>query len=70
MMGGSDLLLVEDHLPADVKGLVSVEASPCLGLCRGQGLEAPFATVDGVAVRRASVGSLLDAIGARLGETK
>ena len=48
VMGASDILLLEDSLPADLRGKVEIEGSTCLGMCRdGMNGKAPFVSVDG-----------------------
>jgi len=36
IMGGSEILLLEEALPASIKPRVRVSGSPCLGHCRGK----------------------------------
>ncbi len=56
VMGGSELLLIEDELPEEWKDRVRVEASPCLGLCKDRkNGRAPFALVDGEPVANATL---------------
>ncbi len=69
VMGGSELLLLDDHIPAKWKGNVEIEGAPCLGYCKDkkQG-KAPFALVDGVPVPQATIPEVLRLIAEKLGE--
>lgn len=68
VMGGSELLLLEDELPEAWRGRVRVEASPCLGFCRDRTCgRAPFVTIDGEVLAGATLPSLLARIGEKLG---
>lgn len=69
VMGGSELLLLEDQLPIRWKDRVTVEGSPCLGFCRDKAIgKAPYATVDGEVLSGATVPSVVEKIAERLGE--
>ena len=64
VMGGSELLLLEETLPAAWRDRVIVSGSPCLGLCRNrQHGKAPFVSVDGRIISRATIPDVLDLIG-------
>lgn len=64
VMGGSELLLLEEHLPAAWRGRVNISGSPCLGLCRNrQHGNAPFVSVNGETVSRATIPAVLTLIG-------
>lgn len=70
VMGGSELLLLEDELPEAWRGRVSVEASPCLGSCKDRSCgRAPFVKVGGEDLAGATMPALLALIGRKLGET-
>jgi NADH:ubiquinone oxidoreductase subunit E len=60
VMGGSDLLLLEDHVPEGIKQNVSIEGSNCLGFCedRTKG-KAPFVEINGVLMEQATIPKIL-----------
>jgi NADH:ubiquinone oxidoreductase subunit E len=56
VMGASDLLLLEDSLGEDMKNLVEIEGSPCLGFCKNhKNGKAPFVTIDGEVLSSATI---------------
>lgn len=63
VMGGSDLLMLEDYLPEEFKERVVIEGSNCLEVCedRSKG-KAPFVMINGELVDQASVPKILKAI--------
>lgn len=68
VMGGADLLMLEEHLPEGLRGRVVIEGAPCLGECKKQSCnEAPFATVDGELVTGATIPILLEKISSLAG---
>ena len=69
VMGGSELLLLEEELPEAWRGRVEIEASPCLGFCKDRGCgRAPFVMVGGESLAAVTMPSLLSHIGEKLGE--
>jgi NADH:ubiquinone oxidoreductase subunit E len=69
VMGGSELLLLEDELPEAWRGRVAVEAAPCLGFCKDRSCgRAPFVEVGGEGLASATMPALLALIGRKLGE--
>jgi NADH:ubiquinone oxidoreductase subunit E len=63
VMGGSELLLLEDHLGDDLKAAVEIERSPCFDLCGNGGRgKAPFAVINGEIMPQATVRKVLDRI--------
>lgn len=69
VMGGSELLLLDDHIPAKWMGNVQIEGSPCLGLCKDKKYgKAPYAMVDGEVVTAATVPAIMQKIAEKLGE--
>jgi len=69
VMGGSELLLLDDHIPAKWKGRVELEGSPCLGYCKDKtNGKAPFAMVDGELIPQATISEILRKIGEKLGD--
>ena len=60
VMGASDILLLEEHLPADVRARVSIEGATCLGLCKDpKNGRAPYVTVDGELIAHATLPAVL-----------
>lgn len=48
VMGASEILLLEDSLPDELKGRVEIEGATCLGFCKdSKNGKAPFVTVNG-----------------------
>lgn len=63
VMGGADLLLIQDKLPQDLKEKVLVKGSPCLEFCKGdKNGKPPFAMIDGEMVCEATVTKVIDRI--------
>ncbi len=64
VMGGSELLLLEENLPESWRDRVTISGSPCLGFCRDrQHGKAPFVSVNGTTVPRATIPVILELIG-------
>ncbi|MCL2242329.1 MAG: hypothetical protein FWC04_07380 [Chitinispirillia bacterium] len=65
VMGGSELLLLEEQLPDDLKAVTDVAGSPCAGICKrseysgAQADHAPFAEVNGKVIEQASVQKII-----------
>lgn len=69
VMDGSDLVLLEEHLPEHLKGRVKVKGARCLERCHGAGgSRAPYAEVEGELVERATLEGLAARIQALLEE--
>jgi NADH:ubiquinone oxidoreductase subunit E len=69
VMGGSELLLLDDHFPARWKDKVSMEGSPCLGFCKDKKYgQAPYAKVDDEVLASATLPSVLAMVAEKLGE--
>lgn len=63
VMGGSELQLLEDYLPEDLKKHVDIEGSICLGYCNeSEDLKPPFASVNGKCISRASITTIINQI--------
>jgi len=68
VMGGSELLLLEEQLPGDLKAVTEIEGAACSGICnRGeyegtQADHAPFAQVDGKVIEQASAQKIIDCL--------
>jgi NADH:ubiquinone oxidoreductase subunit E len=61
VMGGSELVMLEEHLPAAIKDQVEISGSACLGFCKQATTgKAPFVKIDGVVMNQASVPKILD----------
>ena len=62
VMGASELLLLEEMLPENLKDKVEIEGVTCLERCKNTGIEknkAPFVLVDGELIESATVQSVL-----------
>ena len=56
VLGGAELLLLEDYLPAGIKKDVEITGVPCLGYCQtGASMKPPFVLIDGEVMSEASV---------------
>ncbi len=61
VLGGEQFSDFEDKMPAFMKGVVEVQASRCLGLCRGGKFSgAPYVKINGVPVGNAEPGLIMD----------
>lgn len=64
IMGGADLLLLEEVLPARLRNCVMVEGVPCTGQCRAAGQlwaqRPPFLTIDGKAYSGLTLSELIE----------
>jgi len=66
VMGGSDLLLLEEQLPDDLKDVTYVEGSTCIGACERteQGKHhsdrAPFVKINGELIEQATAQKIID----------
>ena len=62
-MGASEIMLIEDELPEDLKGKVEVEGTPCLEKCKDSSCgKAPFVLVNGQVVQQATVTTVIEKI--------
>ncbi len=67
LMGGAKLQLLEETLPEDFRGQVTVEGAHCLGLCGERNVgRAPFVLIDGEPLGEATLPGLLDVIRKKL----
>lgn len=63
VMGASEIMLLEDELPEDLKGKVEVEGIPCLEKCKDSSCgKAPFVLVNGQALQQATITSVIEKI--------
>jgi NADH:ubiquinone oxidoreductase subunit E len=66
VMGGSELLLLEEQLPDDLKELTESEGSPCIGVCKlseygkTQSAHAPFVQINGKVVEQANIPKIIE----------
>ncbi len=67
VMDGSRLVLLEEHLPERLRGLVRIRGERCLDLCtRRSAALAPFVLVDGEPLANATFESIVLRIEERL----
>jgi NADH:ubiquinone oxidoreductase subunit E len=65
-MGGSELLLLEEQLPDELKALTEIEGSPCIGACKraenggAHSGQAPFAKINGEVLEQASAQKIIE----------
>ena len=63
VMGASEIMLLEDNLPQDLRGKVEVEGMPCLEKCKDSSFgKAPFVLVNGQVVQQATVTTVIEKI--------
>ncbi len=68
VMGGAEILALEDRLPQDLRGRVILEGMACLGLCKDRkGGHPPFVRIDGEILAEATLDRVLARLEARLG---
>jgi len=66
VMGGSELLLLEEQLPDDLKAITEIEGSPCIGTCKhsehgkNQSDHAPFVQINGEVIEQASTQKIIE----------
>jgi NADH:ubiquinone oxidoreductase subunit E len=66
VMGGSELLLLEEQLPDDLKEITDVEGSPCIGACKRaeygktQSDHAPFIQINGEVIEQANTQKIIE----------
>jgi NADH:ubiquinone oxidoreductase subunit E len=63
VMGGSELPLLVDMLPDELKNLVSIEGTTCIGNCNKENsIKPPFVEVNGQIIAQASIAKIIEAI--------
>ncbi len=63
VMGASDILLLNESLPEDVRERVALEGAPCLGMCHaGTKGRAPFVSVNGEMIESATLPVVMDKV--------
>ena len=70
VMGASDLLTLEDHIPQNQSYTVRISGSTCLGLCKETKLKPPFVRVCGKTIEKATIDKVLEAITAEYEDKK
>lgn len=56
VMGASDILLLEEELPASLRDRVEIEGATCLGYCKDpKNGKAPFVRIDGEVMAAATL---------------
>jgi len=63
IMGGSELIDIEDHLPEEIKKYVSVEGAIYIDGCEKEsGKTPPFASINGIIMENASKKKIINEI--------
>lgn len=62
VVGGAELLTIEDYLTEEEVGMIQVKGSSCLDLCSGDDPATPYAIVDGNTLEKATVDLLAEEI--------
>ena len=63
VMGASEILVLEDSLPDELKGLVEIEGLTCLEKCKNTECgKAPFVLVNDEIITEATLAKVLDKI--------
>lgn len=70
VMGGSDLQLLDEHLPEEWQDRVRIVGSTCLGVCHDKeaNTKPPYVLINGEPLAQASINSIILRIGEILGE--
>lgn len=56
VMGGAELLMLEECIPTEWKKLIEINASPCFEVCNQVGAgKAPFMEIDGETISQANL---------------
>lgn len=63
VMGSSDILLLQEHLPESLKSAVEIQGSTCLGYCKNsENGKAPFVLIDGELMSSATLSAVVSKI--------
>ncbi len=63
VMGGSELQVLSDHLPEQLKDRVEIKGATCLDFCNESGSsKAPFVTVNDKVVENATISKVISTI--------
>jgi NADH:ubiquinone oxidoreductase subunit E len=61
VMGGSELLLLEEELPAALRAATEIDGTTCFGLCKDKSHEnAPFVKINGEVLEQATVQRIIE----------
>ena len=61
VMGGSDILTLEDHLPDTLKNKIEISGTSCMDYCKDASKgKSPFVEIDGKLMSEASVPKIID----------
>ena len=67
VMGGSELLMLEEQLPAHLAGQVDISGCSCMEFCKDETSgKAPFVQIDDRVMSQATVEKVIDAIEKRI----
>lgn len=64
VMGGAELQIIDEHIPSEIKDLVTITGSPCLEYCNNpiNNSKAPYVEVDGNVISEATIIKVINAI--------
>ena len=63
VLGGAELLLLEEYLPAGIRKETEITGVPCLGFCQtGASMKPPFVLIDGAVIGEASIQKIVDCL--------
>lgn len=63
VMGGSDILLLEEHLPENLKDKVKIRGTVCMNICEEDTCrKAPFVRVNDIEIDGANIPVVIDTI--------
>lgn len=61
VLGGAQLMMLEDVMPADIKDQVEIVGSACLQACRqGNSSQPPFVKINDYLMAEASISKIVD----------
>ncbi len=60
VLGGAQLMMLEDIMPADLKDQVEIVGSTCLQACRDGKLHPPFVKINDYLMPEASISKIID----------
>jgi NADH:ubiquinone oxidoreductase subunit E len=61
VMGGSELLLLEEQLPEELRATTEIEGTTCFDLCKDKThVNAPFAKINDEVIERATVQKIIE----------
>lgn len=67
VMGGAELQLLDESLPAELLARVEIQGSPCLGFCNSsESSQAPYVMVGSTKIAQANVSKVIDEIKSQL----